>query len=114
MAVPALWHFTCDHGHRGVGKRGVLQPHPHPLLQSLGPMVWLTSDARPNRVDVGLTSTVLHCDRMAFRYRATPPFPVRWSSISTEVPALVRAALERGADPSIWWLSFEPVPAVLA
>lgn len=113
-----LWHFTCDHGRKGIGEHGILQPHQHILLPSLLPVVWLTSNARPARDDVGLTSQTLSCDRLAHRYRVTDSrLTVAWSAIRARHAAIapdVVADLERYGEPSTWWLSFGPIRAELA
>lgn len=119
---PRLWHFTCDHGHRAIGTRGLLKPNPHVLMPVLGAVVWLTQDGRPDRDDVGLTSTTLKCDRMAYRYRvAGIPMTGRdvgavlpWATVRDRVDPIVAADLERYADPSTWWLATVPVEAVLS
>jgi hypothetical protein len=111
-----LWHFTCDHGHRALGARGLLKPNVHVLMPALGAVVWLTTDGAPHRDDVGLTSTTLRCDRMAYRYRVTEEKPpvVPWATARTLVDPQVVADLESYAEPSTWWLAMAPVEAVLA
>jgi hypothetical protein len=114
---PRLWHFTCaDHGHRGLGNRGLLKPRIHFLMPQIGPVVWLTRDGSPDRVEVGLTSTHIRCDRMAYRYRVVDPggLAVPWSEVRDQVSPQVLADLESFADPSTWWLASEPIEAVLA
>ncbi len=112
---PRLWHFTCDHGHRGIGKRGLLRPNPHVLMPALGAVVWLTSDGMPDRDDVGLTSHLISCDRLAYRYRVVDSSgAVPWGDLRSEVPPGVLADLERYAEPDTWWLSPTPVEAVLS
>lgn len=112
--APRLWHFTCEHGYQGIGRRGLLRPNKHVLIPDLAPVVWLTADAAPSRDDVGLTSSYLTCDRMAYRYRVTAPDAVRYEDITDRIPADVRVDLESYGQPESWWLSFDPVPAVLA
>lgn len=109
-----LWHFTCDHGRKGIGARGELQPYQHPMIPHLPPMVWLTSAAQPARTAVRLTSTTLSCDRLAHRYEATDVSTAeRWTVVRRRVPAQILATLERYGRPSIWYVSFSPVPVVL-
>lgn len=110
-----LWHFTCDHGHNGIGARGELRPYQHPMIPHLPPMVWLTSAARPARTDVGLTSTMLSCDRLAHRYEVTDITTAEpWSVVRQRVPAQIVATLEQHGRPGTWFVSFAPVPVVLA
>lgn len=119
---PRLWHFTCDHGHRGIGTRGMLKPHLHTLMPQLGPVVWLIADGAPDRDDVGLTSVRLSCDRMVFRYRVVgiPRIGhdvgavVPWAAVRDRIDLVTLADLERYAEPSTWWLATVPVEAVLA
>jgi hypothetical protein len=107
-----LWHFTCDHGARLIGRRGLLTPHRHLLMPQLPPMVWLTNLAQPARDDVGLTSTTLTCDRLAHRYRVVDTSTAqRWASIRHRAPLDVVLDMEAYGRPSTWWVSFEPVRA---
>lgn len=111
-AVPTLWHFTCSHAAVDIGRRGVLRPNPHPLLAFLG-LVWLTSDPMPQREDVGLTSTILACDRVEHRYRVTDPsMCVPWLSMAAMLDPYAAALLGAGCHPSSWWVSVEDVPVV--
>ena len=110
-----LWHFTCTHGYRGIGARGVLQPRRHPLMPRLGAVVWLTDQSMPDRDAVGLTSEVyLTCDRMQYRYRALDTSRARpWHELRDRAPDAVVADLERYGDPGSWWLARAPVPVAL-
>lgn len=114
MSAPRLWHFTCDHAHRKIGKRGELRPNPHPLIPQLGPVVWLTCDGSPDRDDVGLTGRLTNCDRMAYRYRVIAPEAVPWTDLRHLTPPELLADLERFAEPHTWWLSRVPCQAVLS
>ena len=108
--IPTLWHFTCDHGHHGLGNFGLSELNPHLLMPDLGPMVWLTSDPAPTRDAVGPTSRTLSCDRMAYRYRViNPAVAVRWAEVRHLAPANVVRDLESYSDPASWWVSFTPV-----
>ena len=116
-----LFHFTCDHGAAGIVATGTLMPWPHPLMVQAGGFVWLTSEAEPERHDVGLTSTTLACDRMAHRFRVIEPDTCLWWP---EVRDLLAAycllsrdsayMLEHGRRPDTWWVSPVAVPVVLA
>lgn len=114
MAEP-LWHFTCaDHGYAALGEGGWLRPNFHPLIPKLYPVVWLTDDPEPKRDAVGLTSSMLSCDRMAYRYRV--PSTSRclpWGAIRHLVAADVLQALESFGEPSTWWVSRDKIRAVL-
>lgn len=115
MSPDRLWHFTCDHGHDAIGTRGLLQPNQHPMMPDLRPVVWLTSDPSPDREAVGLSSSFISCDRMAYRYRVVPPYDAHaWEDVSMLAPDAVRRDLERFGDPGSWWLCAYPVQAVLS
>lgn len=110
-----LWHFTCgDHGHARIGARGVLRPNLHPLIRALGPIVWLTDDPDPTRDAVGLTSSMISCDRLQYRYRAlgasvcTP-----WRAFRHRVSPAVLTDLESFGEPDSWWVCFRPLRVVL-
>jgi hypothetical protein len=114
MASETLWHFTCDHAHAAIGNRGLLRPNAHPLIPELGPVIWLTSDPSPTRDAVGLSSTYITCDRMAYRYRAVDPEVVPWADARRNVDPRVVTVLESHGDPGTWWLASASVKAVLA
>lgn len=101
---PALYHFTCAHGHAGIGKTGTIVPNVHPFMSHLGPLLWLTDLAAPTAERVGLTSSFISCDRLAYRYRVETRAAIPWSQLRGRVsPALV-TTLERYGDPSHWWV----------
>jgi hypothetical protein len=115
MVTLSLYHFTCDHGRQGIGKRGRLQPHINPLLGCK--VVWLTTQALPSREQTGLTSRYLTCDRMQFRYvvsgigvAACEPWLT--SSVRKAAGAVVED-LESFGDPENWWIARRPVTARL-
>ena len=110
-----LWHFTCDHGNRGLGLSGRLRPLKHPMMPELPAAVWLTDDPSPSREDVGLSSKFLSCDRILFRYkviRARRVMP--WSEVRGRVSVDVVTDLESFSRPASWWLSFGPVKVKLS
>lgn len=112
MSVGLLYHFTCAHGHAGVERDGFLAPHAHVLLPELGPLVWLTEDPEPDRLAVGLSSTIITCDRMAHRYDVAPetvPDLTWWPFVRDRCAPAVVADLERYGRPSTWWLARSPV-----
>ena len=65
----ALYHYTCEHWAMMIGPAGVLRPWYQPFL-GIG-LVWLTDMAEPDREALGLTSSMLMCDRTEHRYRVT-------------------------------------------
>lgn len=108
-----LYHFTCNHMAGLIGRRGLLQPMPHPLLD--GKFVWLTADPHAKREHLGLSisyASELHdCDRMACCYVLDPVpdscTPWLYARLNLDVKAVER--LEQGCDPSTWWISQLPV-----
>lgn len=103
MTAPVLWHFTCSHGHAGIGRRGLLLPNQHPWFGA--PLVWLTSRPWPDRFATGLTHDYTACDRMAYRYRVTDPATCEaWltSEHRTEARPVIVADLERYGDVAHW------------
>ena len=112
--MTTLWHFTCDHGYSGLGERGRLRPNKHTMLPGLGSLIWLTDDPAPDRDAVGLTSQFLTCDRMLYRYRVlTPGRCVKWTALRHRADPDTRQVLESYGEPETWWISFEPLVAVL-
>ena len=109
-----LYHFTCDHGHDGLGTNGTLQPQPHPLLPQLSALTWMTTDPNPTRDDCGLTSTMLDCDRMEYRYRVTDRrHCIPWARLRQLATSDVLAILESYGKPDTWWVARTPIPVVL-
>lgn len=110
-----IFHFTCDHAARGIGRRGELRPMPQPFLE-MRPVVWLTDMATPDRAALGLTSNLLGCDRTAFRYIAAPTSTIvswaEWKS-DHQLDAGLVADLEHGRQPAAWFVSAHPVKARL-
>lgn len=115
-----LYHYTCQHGRDGLGEDGRLltlaQQNPGvgmpPAIQELSQLIWLTDLETPNRAALGLTSRLLRCDRIQYRYRVTDPSVARpWVDMRrSATPALV-AELESafGALPMHWWVATAPV-----
>jgi len=116
-----LYHFTCDHGHLGIGDHGLIVPAVFLLNRAhgvpwTGVLAWCTDLERPSRDSVGLTSYAIACDRMAHRYRVDPTLAVPW----VEMRSVIREryaddvdALETtpGARPMHWWVSTVPLLA---
>jgi hypothetical protein len=114
-----LYHFTCAHGKRdiGTGPNALLIPHRHPWLNKK--LLWLTVVATPDRAETGLTSTMLSCDRMRYRYVVTELEHCRPWIGSPERQGLNPEALKafevredgQHARPDQWWISDVPVHA---
>ena len=109
MKQPTLYHFTCEHGYKGITKIGMLLPNTHPLMPHVGPLVWLTDYAEPpTRESVWLTSSWTTCDRLAYRYivhcKAT-----HWFAIRQRAPQDIVATLESFGQPEHWWVVRRPV-----
>lgn len=107
-----LYHFTCDHGRRAIGKAGLIRPNRRAMV----PVAWFTDLPDPDALALGLTSIILSCDRLAHRYRVTDARDVvPWSEFGNVHPG-IRAALESspGAQPDHWFVASKPVPARLA
>lgn len=103
--VPNLYHFTCEHGHKGIEETGILLPNKHPYMPGLGPLLWLTDLAEPpTRESVGLTSRLTTCDRMAYRYIVRSKAAVHWRDIRPRVTTQVVADLEAFGQPEHWWI----------
>ena len=111
-----LWHFTCGHGRRALGKRGLLvAPLAHPLLGAR--LIWLTTEATPDREKTGLTMRFQTCDRMAYRYRVLQPercIPWLGSPFRTAAAPAVIEDLESFGDPEHWWVTAVPTLAALS
>jgi hypothetical protein len=105
------WHYTCDHGAQGISAEGVVRPTHHHALGAA--LAWFTDLEGPAyRDELGLTSTALKCDRMAYRFAVAHPDRLLWwpkAARILNVPRKVRAELEAGRLPAHWWVSFEPV-----
>lgn len=110
-----LYHFTCAHGRKDIGSSNcLLLPHLHPWLGSK--VLWLTSEAKPDRQRTGLTMNLQTCDRMAFRYVVSDPSLCRAWLKSYERGLLkpnLLADLEEHGDPEHWWISSIPLRARL-
>lgn len=114
-AAPApsvLWHYTCHHGHDAIAHDGhTLRPNPHTGH------LWLTDLEAPNVLALGLTSTLIDCDRTAHRYRITDTTTAqRWVAVRRQFPGWFRQGLENapGAMPMHWWISLYTIPAEYA
>ena len=114
MVTPMrLYHYACAHTRKAVGTRGMLQPHPQPVLGGLR-VLWLTDQEVPDREGLGLTSLMLDCDRIAYRYIVDCD-AVRYLDIRMVLHPMSRMTLETvpGARPDLWWMVSESVLGVL-
>jgi hypothetical protein len=121
IAPDRLYHFTCDHGHLGIGESGLIVPASMLLSSPHGVpwtavLVWCTDLERPSRDAVGLTSVVLPCDRMAHRYRVDPTLATPWVEIRHRIRERYPDDVDRlettpGARPMHWWVSSVPLMA---
>lgn len=112
----ALYHYCCSHSRADIGKRGVLRPHYQPYLDRS--LIWFTDLAEPDREGLGLTSTIIACDRTEFRYRVTDertclPFSAWWQAERID-PLVVSELTFPPKRPKHWYVSEVPVPVVLA
>lgn len=111
-----LYHYTCVHRARLIGQRGTLNPNPQPFLDGRA-LVWLTDLAEPDRDGLGLTSSMLHCDRTEIRYTVVDSQNVavmswhQWAEIE-HIPRNVRSALEFGGKPLHWYVALGPIQVV--
>ena len=111
-----LYHFTCAHRAPLIGGRGVLKPNPQPMLGGVA-LVWLTDLAVPDRDGLGLTSSLVRCDRTEFRYRALSHIGVQaWmiSSWRARLHSDLLADFELFGQPLRWFVSAQPVPVEAA
>lgn len=109
-----IWHYTCDHAAAGIRRDGVINPNAQPALDGL-PLSWFTDLDSSHRFEVGLTSRIIHCDRMAHRFEVKDPGVLDyWPTFARRlrVPRAVRDALEDGRLPAHWWVSLKPVEVI--
>lgn len=107
-SVASLFHYTCAHTKARLGDRGFLLPHPQLFGRSV---IWLTDMEHPNRIGLGLTSDILHCDRLDYRYITTDPAEpwMAWAA-RMGVDPLWRHDLETGGRlPLRWFIAERPV-----
>jgi len=62
-----LWHFTCAHQQKKIGRYGLVIPRNQLALGVC--LAWFTNDRTLSAEALGLTSHTLPCDRMEFSYR---------------------------------------------
>jgi hypothetical protein len=113
----SLYHYCCSHGLVGIGERGLVRPGtdlaPDRDLPPWSGFVWFTDMTHPDRASLGLTSVLITCDRLAYRYRSTDDsLLLPYTSVARVWDRGIRDLLETapGARPAHWWLSAVPVP----
>lgn len=114
-----LYHFTCAHGAKRIGRYNclIVPQVEHPLLRIT--VSWFTTEAEPDREKTGLTNNYTSCDRMAFRYVIPDLAGCRpWLGSAWRRGALHRGepgaveVLERFGDPEHWWIATCAIPAI--
>jgi hypothetical protein len=122
-----LYHYTCDHGRKALGESGTLtglavhSPNTVAKLRPLMPdywphVVWATDLDTPIPAVLGLTSSMLQCDRTRYRYRVTDETALRrWigSPERRRTRLDLLDDLERYGLPAHWWVATDPVPVEL-
>lgn len=110
-----LWHYTCRHRAALIGASGVLAPHDQLVLGGVA-LVWLTDLDVPDVDALGLTSTMLSCDRTEARYRVTGGETLPWAEWAelSHVDRRTRSELTFGRRPRHWFVSTSPVPVLRA
>ena len=102
-----LFHYTCEHGRAGIGDNGWLRPAQ--TFWGGEPLIWLTDMDVPDRVGLGLTSHILSCDRLDYRYvvEALAAYPWLTSPFRIAAPWFAVVALEgiEGVKPHHWFVS---------
>lgn len=114
-AVVPLYHFTCDHGARRIGRSNCLliPQMPHPVCG--WNILWFTTLPVPDKETTGLGAAATRCDRMAHRYIIGDPGNCRpWldSSERASTPPDFLSDLESYGDPEHWWIASEPIKAI--
>lgn len=91
----------------------MLQPQPQPTLGGVR-LLWLTDLMVPRREALGLTSSLLSCDRLAHRYRVDVTDAVPWHDWKLGVSHAAIARLELpDTMPSAWFVLTHSALAIL-
>lgn len=110
-------HFTCHHSAESINRTLVLRPHPQPVLAGLR-LTWFTTLESAPRKALGLTSTILDCDRMSHRYRVVDEdehLVLRWGDLKAHpsftgyLAGARKLEGSRGTRPGLWAVALEPV-----
>lgn len=103
---PTLYHYTCRHFAARIGVQGLLRVSP------VTGVLWLTDLDSPVAGALGLTSTILACDRTEARFVVDDPDDTvtAWLELRRSAPRYVVEALESapGAMPRHWWIATGP------
>jgi hypothetical protein len=107
-----FYHYTCRHS---LAK---MEPdlYGYVTLQPLSPggILWVTDLDVPQRKGLGLTSTIIDCDRTEFRLELLDDTTVRrWVDVRRDYPELHPLELADGAMPMHWYISTSPERARL-
>lgn len=120
-----LYHYTCPHGHAGLGDAGMLLPSARlPSAKGItlpwwGRYAWLTDLEAPFVNALGLTRQLIPCDRTRYRYRlnaADLRLVRRWLDVRREVremPGVEALESAPGAMPAHWFVTEVPVHVLL-
>ncbi len=106
-----LYHYTCDHGNKGIQEDGVLRGNAHPWMPAAGPILWLTDMEAPTAEALGLTKRVIACDRTTHRFVVDTDRAVHWPRAARRLcTPSVRRELDfaPGALPMHWWVFLGP------
>ena len=111
-----VYHYCCKHAAQRITRAGFLRPSGFNGYDVL----WVTDQAIPDRMGLGLTSGMLKCDRLEFQYIAhvLPDVVTPWldSPIRRELAQSIdygaRGFLrefEHGHAPSTWLIATRPI-----
>ena len=111
----SLYHYTCDHAVKGIREVGHVLPlasmYPESPMPQWGIFAWFTDLDVPDMAGLGLTSTIISCDRTAYRFKVTDSTEVeRWANVRRFHPWATALESAPGAMPAHWWVATEPVP----
>ena len=114
-----LYHYTCSHAAPGIIERGRVLPlsdlYSGAGVPPWGLFAWFTDLDTPHREGLGLTSSLLACDRTAHRFEVTDTTEVeRWVNVHWYYPWGSELESAPGAMPMHWWVATEPVPVKAA
>lgn len=123
-----LYHYSCAHRAPAIERDGVLKPgmawrhydaellaHGEPMsgLWRAPAVLWLTDLETPDRKALGLTSTLIDCDRTQYRYtvqRTDDVMPWRAFAAWHGATAEWLRILEDGRQPEHWFVAVLPLP----
>ena len=114
-----MYHYTCEHGHAGLGDGGWTLPNWNPIIGAH--LTWFTDMDTPDRDTLGLTSEtgLLSCDRLTYRYKTVHPtgdgdiYPWLNSSEQAQTSPHTQADMQRFGDPARWFIARRQVEVAL-